>query len=336
MVELSRHALVGAIGGTYISLATADIDELSIANFALLNSANFKSPMEAIERYLKTIPSIPNKVGLSIAGVVEGDRASMQNLPWSFDWNDIRAVTGAQHIAFINEFEALALALPHMTDYDLLDIGHGHPKLHATKLVVGAGTGLGAAALVWAGDRWLPMSGASRLAAFPAPLDGELDIAAAIAHDGELLAGDVFCGKGLVALYGALIKRAGADLQPLKPAQITEAALSGKNQLAREGLDLMAGWMGRFVGDLALHFGAQGGVYLAGGLPSNSVPAFQTGRFRQAFDGTNERAAYLDQVQVRVIKTGSDAGLRGAAIALANSLPVRPATSNHRHGARIA
>ena len=95
MVEHSRQALVGAIGGTYISLATVDIDELSIGNFALLNSANFKSPMEAIARYLKTIPSVPNKVGLSIAGTVEGERATMHNLPWSFDWNDIRAVTAA-------------------------------------------------------------------------------------------------------------------------------------------------------------------------------------------------------------------------------------------------
>jgi len=45
MVEHSRQALVGAIGGTYISLATMDIDELTVANFALLNSASFKSPM---------------------------------------------------------------------------------------------------------------------------------------------------------------------------------------------------------------------------------------------------------------------------------------------------
>ena len=53
MTDHSRQALVGAIGGTYISLAVTDIDELTIANFALLNSADFDNPMQAVERYLK-------------------------------------------------------------------------------------------------------------------------------------------------------------------------------------------------------------------------------------------------------------------------------------------
>jgi len=336
MVQHSREALIGAVGGTYISLATVDIDELTISNFALLNSDNFKSPMEAIARYLKTIPSVPNKVGLSIAGSIEGERATMHNLPWSFDRHDIGAVTAAKHVTFINEFDALALALPHMTDYDLIEIGSGRPKLHATKLVVGAGTGLGAAALVWAGDRWLPMSGASRLAAFPAPLDGEFDIGSVIAHEGYLTAGQVLTGRGLVALYVGLAKRVGIEVEPLTPVQITAAGLSGKNAVAFEALDLMAAWLGRFAGDVGLHFGAEGGVYLSGGMPSNSVQALQTGRFRDAFDGFGERREYLNRVPVRVIKTGSDAGLRGTAIALSNSLPARANSPIHRLGAKTS
>ena len=106
MSENSRHALVGAIVGTYISLASMDIDEYTVANFALLNSADFASPMEAIARYLKSLPRVPDKVGLSIAGLVNGESARMTHLPWSFDWNDIRAVTRASHICFVNEFEA--------------------------------------------------------------------------------------------------------------------------------------------------------------------------------------------------------------------------------------
>ena len=73
MTDHSRQALVGAIGGTYISLAVTDIDELSIANFALLSSADFDTPMQAIERYLKSIPRCPDKIGLA----VDGDRKSV-------------------------------------------------------------------------------------------------------------------------------------------------------------------------------------------------------------------------------------------------------------------
>jgi glucokinase len=323
MSDNSRHALVGAIGGTYISLATMDVDELTIANFALLNSANFSSPMEALERYLKSLPRVPDKVGLAVAGKVSGDTVTMTHLPWSFDRNDIRAATAATHICFVNEFEALALAAPRMTDYDLIEIGSGRPQPYGTRLVLSAGTGLGTAALVWSGEKWCAISGESRHASFPPLAADEFDIRSAMAQDGAVTAGQVFSGRGLVALYDRLLKVKGAEPAKLTPGQITQAGLSGEDQTASDALGLMATWLGRFTGDVALHYGATGGVYLAGGMPANMVPTLQSGRFRDAFEGTSERHAYLGTIPVHVIKAGADAGLRGAAVALANSLPVR-------------
>ena len=323
MVENSRQALVGAIGGTFISLAIADIDELSIGNFALLNSADFHNPMEAIERYLKSLPRCPDKVGLSVAGHVEPERAKMSHLPWSFDWNDIRAVTGAQHVHFVNEFEALALAVPLLADYDTIDIGKGRPQLHGNRAVVSAGTGLGAAVAIWNGDGWRALSGESRFASFPPTRKGEYDIAGLLAPDGFLAVGQVLTGRGLIALHAALAWKHKQPEAKLTPSQITKAGLSGEDPAAGEALDLMATWLGRFAGDIALHYGATGGIYLAGGLPSNIIPALQTGRFRDAFEGEGDRHAYLGHIPVKVLKTGADAGLRGAAVALANSLPVR-------------
>lgn len=326
MTDNSRHALVGAIGGTYISLAVMDIDEYSVANFALLNSANFKSPMEAIARYIKSLPRVPGKVGLSIAGTVDGQSAKMSHLPWSFDWNDIRAVTGSEQICFINEFEALALATPTLSSYDIIEINRGAIKRTATRAVISAGTGLGAAALVWAGSAWQPLSGASRFASFPAPLGHEFDIGTVIAHEGFVQAGQILTGHGLVSLYEAMVKAEGRQPPHLSPEQVTKAGLSGEDSVAARSLDTMATWLGRFAGDVALHFGATGGVYLAGGMPSNIVPALQSRHFLDAFEGIGERRDYLADTPVHVIKAGADAGLRGAAIALANSLPVRAST----------
>jgi glucokinase len=326
MTEHSRQALVGAIGGTFISLAIMDIDEYSVANFALLNSADFVSPMEAISRYIKSLPRVPDKVGLSIAGPVDGERARMHNLPWAFDWNDIRAVTGSERICFINEFDALALATPTLGSYELIELNKGAIKRNATRAVVSAGTGLGAAALAWTGNRWLPISGASRLASFQQPLGHEFDIGAVIAHEGFVHAGQVLTGRGLVALYQALAKESGREAVALTAPQVTKAGLSGEDPSAAKALELMAKWLGRFAGDIVLHYGATGGLYLAGGMPSNIVPALQTRDFLDAFEGVGERQEYLGDTPIYVIKAGADAGLRGAAIALADSLPARPST----------
>lgn len=328
MTDNSRQALVGAIGGTYISLAVMDIDEYAVANFALLNSADFKTPMEAIERYLKSLPKVPDKVGLSIAGAVAESAAKMSHLPWSFDRNDIRAVTGASHICFVNEFEALALSTPTLSNYELVTLSKGAIKRTDSRAVVSAGTGLGAAALLWTRDRWVALSGASRLTSFPRALGHEFDIATIIAHEGFVHAGDVLTGRGLVALYDALAREGGQPPVKMTPAQVTKVGLSGDDAAAARALELMAIWLGRFAGDVALHYGATGGVYLAGGMPANIAPVLKSRHFLDAFEGVGERHDYLADTPVHVIKASADAGLRGAAVALANSLPVR--TTNVR------
>lgn len=327
MVEHSRQALVGAIGGTYISLAIADIDELTLSNFALLNSASFKSPMEAIARYLKSVPRCPDKVGLAIAGRVDGETAAMSHLPWHFDWNDIRAATGAKHISFVNEFEALALAVPRMSAYDLLSIKPGKLTKYGTKLAISAGTGVGTAALIWSGDKWFATSGDSAQATFPAVAADELDIRTELTDDGSLMVGDILTGKGLVALYNVLLRSAsGGDPKAITPEEITKSGLSGENEVAHAALDLMTVWLGRFAGDVASHFGAVGGVYLSGGMPSNILNALSADRFLLGFEQAGSRHPRLADVPVYVIKTGADAGMRGAAVALANSLPVHAAS----------
>jgi glucokinase len=330
MTDHSRQALVGAIGGTYISLAIADIDELTIANFALLNSADFEQPMQAVERYLASVPRCPNKVGLALAATVNGDKAAFIHRPWTLTRNDVRAATGADHVTLVNDFEALALALPHLTSYDLQGIHTGETVPHGTKVVIGAGTGLGVATLVHTGEDWLPISGEGGYAAFPAQPPGEYDIRQAFPPDSHISADDVFSGRGLVALYTALAKSRGGTATPVGARSIAAAGIAHEDPVAVEALDLMATWLGRFAGDIALIYGARGGVYLAGGLAANIVAVLSTGRFGDAFEAKGKRSAYLEAIPVKVVKTGADAGLRGAALALARILPPTRATPVRR------
>ena len=109
--------------------------------------------------------------------------------------------------------------------------------------------------------------------------------------------------------------------------QIAAFGLSGEDPVATRALQIMATWLGRVAGDIALLYGARGGLYMGGGLVANIIPALQTGHFREAFESRGERSAYIAKVPVKVIKTAADAGLRGAAIAMARSLPSHPAAS---------
>jgi glucokinase len=103
---------------------------------------------------------------------------------------------------------------------------------------------------------------------------------------------------------------------------IVEQGLTREDETAIEALELMAGWLGRYAADMALTFNATGGIYLSGGLAANLLPLINGRHFLDELEaGIGDQ---LGEVSVRVVKTGADTGLRGAALALANSLPAKP------------
>ncbi|GLQ56598.1 glucokinase [Devosia nitrariae] len=318
MKDYSRKALVADVGGTNIRFAITDIDELTIDHFALLASHDFSRFEDALNQYLRSIPRCPDKIGIAVAGPVIGGSAQMTNLPWAVSIQGIRGLTGAAHISLINDFEALALALPHLTDYDLYRIAGGTPAETGTKAVLGPGTGLGVAALVHDSDGWITVPGEGGHLAFAAHDQEEFDIVSAIKGDRDYVSAEhLISGPGLVALHQLLAARQGRPAAALTPADVVEAARDGNDPIAIEALDRFVTWLGRFAGDIALVYGARGGVYLGGGIAPNIIDLLNTDRFRTAFAGKGRLAAYLADTPVHVIKTGADAGLRGAAVALA-------------------
>lgn len=321
MTDHFRQALVGTFGGTYITLAISDIDELTVSNFALLNTADFDEPMQAVERYLKSIPRCPDKVAFAFAGQVHGDTVEFEHRKWRLSRNDIRAATGAAHVFMINDIEAAALMVPSLSRYDVVELREGKAVPYGNKALVICGSGMNIAGLCHSAGEWLPVTGRGNLSTFLlAPSDPEELSKTRFAEEPSY--DEVFSGKGLVTLYAAL---AGKDQERSPGArQIAAAGLSGEDPVAVRSLQIIATWLGRMAGEVALIYGASDGLYLGGGLPANIVPALQTGHFEQAFLGSGRRADYLRHIPVRIVKMAADVAMRGAALASGRSLTSRP------------
>lgn len=118
--------------------------------------------------------------------------------------------------------------------------------------------------------------------------------------------------------HSADVAAATLDLRQSRPAPLLDANQRGC--LAEEALALFVEWLGRFAGDMALAFGARGGVYLGGGIAPKIIPALEMDGFRKAFEAKGRLSSFLKTVPVHVIKA-TDAGLRGAAIALSEAIP---------------
>jgi glucokinase len=115
--------------------------------------------------------------------------------------------------------------------------------------------------------------------------------------------------------------------------KIVERAKAGTDPLARKSVDLFVEWLGRFAGDVALMFGARGGVYIAGGIAPRIWDALIAGRFRLGFESKDRMTDYMKSVPAYVILI-DDAGLKGAAAMLMapnRSLESRPGLAGGRY-----
>lgn len=312
----TRQALVGDIGGTNARFALADPDTLSLDRFAAYPCRNFSSLEEALGAYLKTLPRVPTRACLGVAAPLGAEPVRMTNLNWTFTADSLRAASGIDDLRLINDFEAQARALPHLLPQDLHRIGGGEPAGLMPKVVLGPGTGLGMAGLVHGGEGWIPVASEGGHIGFAAETDEEVAIARRMAALVKRVSTErLVSGPGLAEVYAILGDLRGSPRAPVTVARLFDLASEGGDTIASDAATYFARWLGRFAGDMALAYGAAGGVYIAGGIAPRILALLETGPFWESFCDKGRLSGLLEAVPLRVV-IAADAGLRGAAVAL--------------------
>jgi glucokinase len=297
------RALVADIGGTNARFALADLATLDLSEIRQFPCAEHASIEAAARTYLAGVKEHPCQAE-SLAGAASLD-----------------------DILLLNDFEALALSLPHLHAEELHRIGGGAPAPQATKVVLGPGTGIGVAGLVWSGAGWIAVPSEGGHVSLAAHTRHEFELIERLrGARGHLSAERVLSGPGLADLYRVVADTHGVPAPQLQPNDVLTRGVSGHDPLAVEALALFVTWLGAFAGDVALAFCARGGVYLGGGIAPKIVSTLSQGAFRQAFEGKGRMRSLLAPIPASVI-LAEFATLRGAAAGLrANARPpARPA-----------
>jgi glucokinase len=134
-----------------------------------------------------------------------------------------------------------------------------------------------------------------------------------IRERGHVAAEDAVSGPGLEALYLAIAALDGVKLNA-KPmaADIAKAARAKTDAVAVEAVALFTGWLGSIAGDLALTLGAQGGVYIAGGIVAQWGDLFDANLFRRRFEAKGRIKYFLEPIPCYLV-TAKDLAFRGLA-----------------------
>lgn len=299
--------LGGDLGGTKTLLALAEVvdDRLQIIREQRFVSRDYRSFDALLGQFLADAPAI-DAAAFGIAGPTDGREAQLTYLPWRLTAEALSARFHLGRVTLTNDFAAAAYGLPLVGTEQFVMLQAGHAVQGEPRLLLGAGTGLGVAGLVWdnGGYRVIPGEGGHMGFSPQTPEQGRL-WQWLLAERGRVTSEDIVSGPGLTRIHVFL------GGPPLPPEAIGQAALSGGDPLARQTLALWLAAFGGFAGDLALHWLARGGVYLAGGIAAKLMPHIDIGPFLVAFNAKREHRQLAQAMPLHLVRD-ERLGLLGA------------------------
>lgn len=315
-----EKTLLGDIGGTTARFAVLTGDALGAVDH--LPVSQYCSLIEAIRGYLGSDAERGpvDAAFLGVAGPIESGRGTLINSQWVIDAAELHGTLGFKSVHLINDFEAVAHALPHLRESDVRPIAGGKPPLGEAMAVLGPGTGLGMAGIVHRGDRMTVIPTEGGHATLPGATPREDAVIARLRDRfGHTSAERALSGPGLENLYAAIAAIDGAAVPDRAAAEITQQALGRSCPVCVMAIDMFCAMLGTVAGNLALMFRARGGVYIAGGIAPQIVDLLARSEFHARFMAKGRFRPYLEGIPVAVIVNPDSAFLGLKALALQTS-----------------
>ena len=297
-------ALLADIGGTHtrfaLSAGPGRFDAVEV-----VHTGDFDHVEQAITDYLRQVAGRdrPVRAMLAVAGPVTANRVRLTNADWDIDGAAVARAFGFRDTRLVNDFAAVARSLPLLGPGDRQTTGSWSPDPRGAMVAIGPGTGLGVAGLVPFGDAgWLPVPGEGGHVTLPVMTDAESAVCAVLRRRVDHVSAErVLSGIGLPALDAAIEVVEGAAPRPDRETEEILAAARGGEGLALRAVGMFVDLLATVAGDLALSFGATGGVHLAGGMPLYLGDLLDHDRFRARFENKGRSSPYLRRIPTAIV-----------------------------------
>ena len=323
--------LLADIGGTYARF-TLEATQGVVTHSATLRCADHVDFHAAVSTYLATLPAGRiQHAAVAIANPVEGDEVRMTNYHWKFSIEQMRERLGFETLVVVNDFTALAMALPRLSADGKRQIGGGQARERSVIGVLGAGSGLGMSGLIPTDGGYIALGTEGGHTSFSPRDERELAI---LQHawktlpetphgssgHGHVSFERLLSGPGLELIYRALAERAGVRAASgLSAPEITQRGLAGSDAVCVETLDTFCAVLGSAAANAAVTLGALSGIYIGGGIVPRLGAYFDRSPFRARFEDKGRFSAYLAQIPTWVI-TADDATFQGLSAILTAQL----------------
>lgn len=328
---MSTVRLVGDVGGTNARFALLDDNNQPVSS-STLRTDDFPSLASAIHTYLAehNIDRL-SAAAIAVATPVVGDAIKLTNNHWSFSIDETRTELHLDRLHIVNDFTALALSVPRLPPDDLVKVGGGEIAENHAKAIIGPGTGLGVSGLIPCNGQWTALQGEGGHVSLGVRTAREFAVYELLTRKFRHVSAERFLsGPGLVNIVNALREIDGIPTHEFSPADVTKWGMaafeadggeldfkpedSGLPDISgcEEALRIFCQLLGSCSGNLVLTLGAEGGVYIGGGIVPRLGDFFVQSEFRHEFEAKGRMQGYLENVPSYVI-TAAYPALIGAA-----------------------
>lgn len=294
--------LIADIGGLYARFAI-EVERGQFSHPASLRCADHASLEQVIRSYLDSVaPLQVEHAAIAVANPVEGDQVRMTNYHWQFSIEETRLALGLQTLVVVNDFTALAMALPKLSANDVRQVGGGQALNHNVIGLLGSGTGLGVSGLIPAADSWISLGSEGGHTSFSPRDRRELQVLeyAWQRHD-HVSFERLLSGSGLELIHQALNTQQESAASVLSAPEITRRALDAHDPACIATLEVFCNMLGTAASNLAVTLGALGGIYIGGSIVPRLGEFFDRSGFRQRFEDKGRFRQYVEHIPTYVI-----------------------------------
>jgi glucokinase len=323
MPAFNQPRLLADIGATYARFAL-ETGPGQIEHVVSLRCAAHADFHAAISAYLGALPECQiEHAAVAIANPVAGDTVRMTNYPWQFSIEQMRQRLRFETLVVVNDFTALAMALPRLRADQRRQVGGGSIRPRSVFGLIGAGSGLGVSALIPADDGWVALGTEGGHTSFSPRDEREMAILRHAWRQYPHVSFErLLSGPGIELIHAALAERAalsGHAGAPLSAPEITRRALDGSDALCVETLDAFCAILGTAAANLAVTQGAFAGIYIGGGIVPRLGTYFDRSPFRARFEDKGRFSDYCKGIPTFVI-TAEHATFVGVSAILAQQI----------------
>ncbi|MBQ5947195.1 glucokinase [Massilia sp. ST3] len=312
--------LLADIGATHarFALQTAPGQFRAVS---VLRCDDFPGIVPLLRHYLRDHAELKlHHAAFAVANPISGDFVRMTNRAWEFSTDAVRRELGLQTLLIVNDFTALAMAIPGFAQEDLMQVGQGKPASNAVIGVLGPGTGLGVSGVIPTADGFVTLGSEGGHVNFAPADEREFAILQYAWREWRHVSNErLISGPGMEIIYRALAQRNGVDAPARDPAAIVAGALETDDPLCLEVLECFCGMLGGAAANLAVTLGAFGGIFIGGGIVPRMGEWFLRSPFRARFEAKGRFSTYLADIPTYVITTPNPA-FHGVATILAEHL----------------